>query len=177
LISENIGKVEKSRQKILTKDQIEQIDYLEDLIDDFHSPLQHLEHKLHSWVAYFIMPVFALANAGIVFSSNMNISLIINISIALLIGKFIGISFFSYLAVKLKLAELPKGVNFWQIIGVAILAGVGFTMSIFIANLAFAENLVFIDSAKIGILIGSLVSGIVGALILKLSGAKRNISK
>lgn len=173
-ISTSLAKSGKENQQILSKDQIDQIDNLEDIIDDFHSPLQHLEHKLHSWVAYFIMPVFALANAGIAFKSNMiiDVSLIVNISIALFIGKFIGISFFSFLALKLKLAELPEGINYWQIIGVAILAGVGFTMSIFIANLAFVENLIFIDSAKIGILIGSLISGIVGALILKLCGKK-----
>jgi len=173
-ISTSLTKAGKNNQQILTKDQIEQIDNLEDLIDDFHSPLQHLEHKLHSWVAYFIMPVFALANAGIAFKSNMiiDVSLIVNISIALFVGKFIGVSFFSFLALKLKLAELPEGINYWQIIGVAILAGVGFTMSIFIANLAFVENLIFIDSAKIGILIGSLISGIVGAVILKFCGKK-----
>ncbi|MEO7443906.1 MAG: Na+/H+ antiporter NhaA [Ferruginibacter sp.] len=174
LITSGIEIPGKHNQQILTKEQIEKMDSLESLMDDFQSPLQHLEHKLHSWVAYFIMPVFALANAGIVFSTNMNIDvpLLVNISIALFIGKFAGVSLFSFLAVKLKLAELPEGVNSWQIVGVAILAGVGFTMSIFIANLAFAENIVFIDSAKIGILIGSLISGIVGAFILKISGHK-----
>lgn len=173
-VSTNLAKSGIGNQQILTKDQIAQVDNLEDLIDDFHSPLQHLEHRLHSWVAYFIMPVFALANAGIAFKSNMviDVSLIVNISIALFLGKLIGVSFFSFLALKLKLAELPEGINHWQIISVAILAGVGFTMSIFIANLAFAENLIFIDSAKIGILIGSLISGIVGALILKFCGNK-----
>jgi NhaA family Na+:H+ antiporter len=174
LISARLATPGEDKPQVLTKDQIEQMDNLEDLIDDFHSPLQHLEHKLHSWIAYFIMPVFALANAGIAFNANMiiDLSLIVNISIALFLGKLIGVSFFSFLALKLKLAELPEGVNHWQIIGVAILAGVGFTMSIFIANLAFVEHSVFIDSAKIGILIGSFISGIVGALILKLCRRK-----
>ncbi len=161
-------------QKILSKNQIAELDALEDLIEDFQSPLQKLEHQFHAWVAYFIMPIFALANAGIVFSFDMEIdlTLILNIALALVVGKGIGISLFSYLAVKLNLAELPKGVNAIQVIGVAILAGVGFTMSIFIANLAFDNNLMFIDSAKIGILIGSLISGIIGAMILKFSGNK-----
>jgi NhaA family Na+:H+ antiporter len=161
-------------QKLLTENQLTTVAELEDLVDDFHSPLQYREHQLHGWVAYFIMPVFALANAGIVFSADMvlDTALIVNIAVALFVGKLIGISLFSFLAVKLGLAELPDGVNAWQIVGVAILAGVGFTMSIFIANLAFAGQLLLIDSAKIGILVGSLVSGFVGAVVIKLSSAK-----
>lgn len=173
-INSKIANISKTNEKILTKDQIDQIDNLDDLIEDFQSPLQRLEHTLHSWVAYLIMPLFALANAGIAFSANMNIdaNLIISIAAALFIGKLIGITFFSFLAVKLNLAELPEGINFLQIMGVAIIAGVGFTMSIFIANLAFISDLAYIDSAKIGILIGSLISGIIGAVILKLAGKK-----
>ncbi|MGB5464282.1 MAG: Na+/H+ antiporter NhaA [Aureibaculum sp.] len=168
-ISKNIIDKKSSEQLLLSKDQMEQIDNLEELTEKFHSPLQHLEHKLHNWVAYFIMPVFALANSGVVFNADMdlNMPLIINIAIALFIGKFIGITLLSLLSVKLKIAQLPDNVNYWQIVGISILAGVGFTMSIFIANLAFTENLVFIDSAKIGIIIGSLISGIIGYLILK----------
>lgn len=156
----------------LSDKQLEEIAEIEDLLDDFHSPLQHLEHKLHGWVAYFIMPVFALANAGIAFRSGMELdtSLILTITVTLFIGKCIGISLFSFLAVKLGLAELPDRVRGLQILGVAILAGVGFTMSIFIANLAFADSAMLVDSAKIGIIIGSLVSGIVGAVILKIAG-------
>src|SRR5690606_13972554 len=135
-------------------------------------PLQRLEHGLHGWVAYFIMPIFALANAGVVFRSDMDldIPLIVNIAIALFLGKGIGIALMSFLSVKLKLATLPNGIKFRQIIGVAILAGVGFTMSIFVANLAFTGNSVFIDSSKVGILIGSVVSGIVGYIILRWNG-------
>ena len=100
---------------------------------------------------------------------NLDYSLIANIAIGLFVGKFVGISLMSFLGVKLKITELPKGVNFKQIIGVAILAGVGFTMSIFIANLAYMGAPTFIDSAKIGILIGSFISGIIGYIILRLS--------
>lgn len=158
--------------KNLNEKQLEELSKVEDLIDDYHSPLQHLEHKLHGWVAYFIMPVFALANAGIVFSSGMKLdtALIFNLAVTLFVGKCVGISLASWVAVRLGLAELPDRVNKWQILGVAILAGVGFTMSIFIANLAFAERAALVDSAKIGIIIGSLVSGIIGAIILKISG-------
>lgn len=175
-ITKDIIGSQKKDTSILSKKQIEGIDSLEDLIDEFQSPLQSLEHRLHSWVAYCIIPIFALANAGIVINADTNIHmpLIWNIAIALFAGKFIGISLFSFLAVKLKLAELPKGVIPAQIVGVSILAGVGFTMSIFIANLAFIENLSYIDSAKIGILAGSFISGIVGAVILKYFGSQAN---
>jgi len=160
---------------VLSNEQLGYIDDLEDLTDKFTSPLQKLEHRLHGWVAYFIMPIFALANAGVVFGSNMQLdaSLIINIALALFVGKLLGVTLLSWLGVKLKIAELPEDLNFLQISGIAILAGVGFTMSIFIANLAFANNVVFVDSAKVGILIGSVVSGIVGYLVLRYTGASK----
>lgn len=162
---------------ILSKEQMEQMDDLEDLAEKFNSPLQRLEHGLHGWVAYFIMPIFALANAGVVFSADMDLDTLIirNIAIALFVGKGVGITLFSFLGIKLKIAALPEGINYGQIIGVAILAGVGFTMSIFVANLAFIGNPVFIDSSKVGILIGSVVSGIVGFIILRWKGKRSNI--
>ena len=170
-IQDKISEVTIKDNELLPKQLIKQIDYLQDLVDRVQSPLQQLEHRLHGWVAYFIMPIFALANAGIPFSADMefNVPLILNIGLALCVGKLIGIPLFSYASVKLNLAELPENVNFWQIIGVSVLAGVGFTMSIFIANLAFEGTPVYIDSAKIGILIGSIVAAILGALILKFS--------
>lgn len=174
-LSSITGKLQKSPlgpANTLSDEQLEHVGDIEELVENFNSPLQHLEHKLHGWVAYFIMPIFALANAGIAFSAGMQLdtSLIITIAVTLFVGKCIGISLFSFIAVKLGLAELPDKVNAWQILGVSILAGVGFTMSIFIANLAFTNSLVLVDSAKIGILIGSLISGIIGAVILKISG-------
>lgn len=173
-ISHSIVKEDNPNNPILTKNQLCEIDNLEELTEKFNSPLQHMEHKLHSLSAYFIMPVFALANAGVVFSSDMylDFSLILNITLALFVGKLIGISTLSYLSIKLGIAELPDNVKFPQIIGVAILAGVGFTMSIFIGNLAFTEAPKYIDSAKVGIIVGSIISGIVGFLILKYSGEK-----
>jgi NhaA family Na+:H+ antiporter len=156
---------------ILSKGQIKEMDNLDDLTDDFSSPLQNLEYKLHGWVAYFIIPVFALANAGVSFNADMvlDTSLIINIALALFVGKATGVFLMTFLSVKLKVTELPEDLNYLQILGVSILAGVGFTMSIFIANLAFANNFVFIDSSKVGIIIGSLVSGFIGFVILKYS--------
>ncbi len=173
-IIEGISRSNIEKVPVLSKEQIEHLDDLEDLTDKFTSPLQRLEHRLHGWVAYFIMPVFALANAGVVFSANVDFdtSLMINIAIALFLGKLIGITLMSWLGVKLKLALLPDDINFIQVAGIAILAGVGFTMSIFIANLAFSDNVILIDSAKVGILIGSVISGLVGYLVLRWSGGK-----
>ncbi len=160
---------------VLTKKQIEEIDHLETLTSKVQSPLQQLEHRLHYWVAFFIMPVFAISNAGISFSGDMAIdfSLTLNLAISLFVGKTIGVSLFSYLGVKFKMAALPKKINFLDIFGVAVLSGVGFTMSLFIGNLAFVGNDVFINSAKIGIISGSLISGVVGYLILRWSSSRK----
>lgn len=154
---------------ILTKNQIEEIDNLEDWTNKVQSPLQQLEHRLHSWVAFLIMPIFALANAGVNFGNDESIDLplVITVAMSLFFGKTIGVFLFSYLSVKMKLAALPENVNFKLIMGVAILSGVGFTMSLFIAGLAFPEDIVYLSSAKIGIFVGSLISGIIGFLVLK----------
>lgn len=159
--------------RILTDEQVHEVDHLEYLLDKVQSPLQRLEHQLHGWVAYFIMPVFALSNAGVVLSGDMELEtgLILSIAAALFVGKLTGISLFSFIAVKLGLAELPEGVAPLQIVGVAALAGLGFTMAIFIANLAFADQPALVDSAKIGILVGSVVAAGTGAALIKF-GAK-----
>ena len=156
---------------LLPKTQAYELDELKKLIRKFKPRLQYLEHKIHQWSAYFIMPVFALANAGVVISMDMTLdtSLVWNIGLALIVGKTAGIVLLSFLAVKLGVASLPEGVNFRQIFGVAVLAGVGFTMSIFIANLAFSESAIYIDSAKIGIIAGSLISGVLAYIILRMS--------
>ncbi len=161
-------------QHLLNDEEIAHLDSLDELAFEVRSPLQHLEHKLHSLTAYFILPVFAFANAGVVISTNYNFdfSLLINIAVSLFLGKFIGVALFSYLGIKLKITELPSGVNFKQILGISAIAGVGFTMSIFIDNLAFYGELMSINSAKVGIIIGSVVSGLVGYLILRLSSRK-----
>jgi NhaA family Na+:H+ antiporter len=156
---------------LLTKGEMNCIDELDNLTFEVRSPLQHLENKLHSLVAYFVLPVFAFANAGVVISLNFDFdfSLMSNIAISLFVGKFVGVALFSYLGIMTKITELPRGVNFKQILGISAIAGVGFTMSIFIDNLAFYGDPVSISSAKIGIIIGSLISGIVGYIILRLS--------
>ena len=160
---------------VLTKNQIEEIDHLQEWTERVQSPLQQINHRLHKWVAFLIMPVFALSNAGVSLSSDMDVDLplIFTIAVSLFAGKAIGVALFSYLSVKAKIAVLPQYVNFRQIIGIAVLSGVGFTMSLFIGGLAFYGNTHYLDSAKIGIISGSLVSGIAGFLILRI-GIKKS---
>ena len=160
---------------ILSKEQLVQVENLEELTEKVRSPLQYLEHKLHNWAAYFILPVFALANAGVAINTttNFDYALVTNIAVSLFVGKFVGVALASYLGVKLKITELPSGVRFSQILGIAAIAGVGFTMSIFIDNLAFSGDLLRINSVKIGIIIGSLISGIAGYAILRFTSKKQ----
>jgi NhaA family Na+:H+ antiporter len=153
---------------VLTHKQLTAIDELEEITEETAPPLQYLEHQLHGWVSYLIMPIFAFANAGVVFSlsNDSNLSLSLNIALAMLFGNFIGIFSFSYLAIKLKIALLPENVTFKQLAGIAILGGLGFTMSLFINSLAF-DDPALIDSAKMGILIGSLLAGAIAFVVLK----------
>lgn len=154
---------------ILSKDQISEIDSLEDWTERYQSPLQRMEHSLHGWVAYFIIPIFALANAGVSFNSSVALDsqLVVNIIICLVLGNSFGITSIIILVKKLKLIDVPPEIGNQQIIGVSFLAGIGFTMAIFIASLAFENNPEYIDSAKIGILIGSLISAIIGFIVLR----------
>jgi NhaA family Na+:H+ antiporter len=159
---------------LLNKKQIEEIDKLEDWTEQVQSPLQHLEHKLHNWVAFLIMPLFALSNAGVALSGDMELNSMLSgiIAVCLVVGKLVGVTALSWIGVKLGLADLPNEVNFTQVIGIALLAGVGFTMSIFIANLAFFGNAQLLNSAKVGILAGSLIAGFAGYLVLRFSKKK-----
>jgi NhaA family Na+:H+ antiporter len=133
------------------------------------TPLQRLEHGLHPFVTFIVMPIFALANAGVTLSSETTSSttsfVAIGIIVGLLVGKFVGIVGVTSLLVKLKIATLPEGMNFKHLIGAGFLASIGFTMSLFVANLAF-KNTAIIQQAKIGILIASLTGGIIGFMIL-----------
>lgn len=174
-ISKRILKASRPRKKLLlTPKETEFIDHLDDLAFAVRSPLQHLEHKLHDWIAYFILPVFAFANAGVAISTDydFDFDLMSNIALSLFIGKFVGVALFSYFGVKMGITALPSGVKFKQILGISAIAGVGFTMSIFIDNLAFAGDLISINSAKVGIIIGSVLSGLTGYLILRLASRK-----
>ena len=168
-LEEFLNDCSKQEEKtILTKKQLTAIDELEDITEKTAPPLQYLEHDLHGWVSYLIMPLFAFANAGVVFSfsGDTNLSLTLNIAISMVVGNFIGIFSFSYLAIKMKLAVLPENVKIKHLAGMSIIGGLGFTMSLFINNLAFTDE-VLIDSAKMGILIGSLIAGSLAFLVLK----------
>lgn len=170
IVNRLIASSNTNKLPILSTNQLVAIDNIEEWTNKVQSPLQQLEHRLHYWVAFMIMPIFALSNAGVYFSSDMliDVSFAFNIAVSLFVGKTIGVSLFSYLSVKFKIAEFPKQTNFTDIVGVAILSGVGFTMSLFIGGLAF-DNAIYINSAKIGIIAGSLVSGVMGFIILRWS--------
>lgn len=126
---------------------------------------RYLERVLHPWVAFLIMPLFALANAGVAFTgSELSYRVSLGIIFGLVFGKQIGITFFSWLAVKFRIAALPRQTSWAQIYGIGCLGGIGFTMSIFIANLAFKES-TLIDSAKIAILSASALSACLGTVV------------
>ncbi|MCI5047472.1 MAG: Na+/H+ antiporter NhaA [Aquisalinus sp.] len=136
------------------------------------SPLHKLEHDLHPWVAFMVLPIFAFANAGVSFAGlSLDAFLApvtIGVALGLFFGKQIGVMALSFLAVSLRLAKLPAGVGWKELYGVACLTGVGFTMSLFIGTLAFsdAETL---NQVRMGVLTGSIASGIVGFFVLKMS--------
>jgi Na+:H+ antiporter, NhaA family len=133
-------------------------------------PLQELEHTLNPWVVFAIMPLFALANAGLPLGGKALGALAdpvaLGILLGLVLGKQIGVTLFSWLAVRSGLAELPEGIGWRHVYGVGWLAGIGFTMSLFISDLAFEDG-ALMDKAKLGILAASLISGVVGWTLLR----------
>lgn len=147
-----------------------------------HSPLKHMEHALHPYVAFGILPLFAFANAGIslegVSLSSLGSALPLGIALGLLLGKPLGIFTFSWVAVKSGIAKLPKGVNFMHIFAVSVLCGIGFTMSIFISSLAFGSvNAEFDTYARLGILMGSTTAALLGFFLLHVSLPKKAVVK
>ncbi len=152
------------------QEQREAVQSIEISCHRVESPLQRLEHILNPYVVFLIMPLFALANAGVTIKpevlNGLGSSIALGIIFGLFLGKPIGIAFFAWIAVKLKIADIPKEINFGQIIGVGFLGGIGFTMSIFIGNLAF-ENSLYLDIVKVSILAGSFLAAITAMLILK----------
>ncbi|RXG14276.1 sodium/proton antiporter (NhaA family) [Leeuwenhoekiella aestuarii] len=159
-----------SKKPILSKEQIQEIDDLQDWTSRYQSPLQHMEHSLHGWVAYLIIPIFALANAGVNLTSEvaLDTQLVINIILGLVLGKSIGITAIILFVKKIKLINIPKDITLRHIIGTSFLAGIGFTMAIFVSNLAFESDPLYNLSAKMGILIGSVIAAIIGYLILRI---------
>ena len=140
------------------------------------SLLIKLEHSISPYVAFLIMPLFAFANAGVSLSGMSFSSLLLPVPLGILLGLFIGkqlgVMLFCYFSVKLKIAEMPNNANWFYLYGVSILTGIGFTMSLFVGNLAFVENIQYIEGVKIGVLSGSLISTIFGYLILLIVSKK-----
>ena len=143
--------------------------------NDF-SLLVKIEHLISPYVAYFIMPLFAFANAGVSLKGLSFASLLNPVPLGILLGLFVGKQFgvfaFSYAAIKLGLAKMPNNSNWISFYGVGVLTGIGFTMSLFVGNLAFVENTQYMDGVKIGVLSGSLLSTIFGFFLLYVSPKK-----
>lgn len=154
---------------LLTQEQSKLVSKIEKLSDRANTPLQKLEHGLHPITAFFILPLFALANGGVHIQGNIWDLLFhpvaLGIVAGLVLGKFIGVSLFSRLMVLLKVAQLPKGVSWKHIYGAGMMAGIGFTMSIFISGLAFkSEELQ--QASKLGIFAASIIAAVIGLLYL-----------
>jgi len=155
---------------LLTKNQSNIVESIEKLSSDAHTPLQKMEHALHPIVAFIILPLFALANAGVHVEGDI-LSLLfhpvsLGIIAGLVLGKMLGIKLFTLFMVKTKIAQLPEGVTGRHILGASLLAGIGFTMSIFVSDLAFADPQM-VQIAKVGIFAASFISAVAGYLVLR----------
>ena len=143
------------------------------------SLLIKIEHSISPYVAFMIMPLFAFANAGVSLVGLTFSSLLLPVPLGILAGLFfgkqLGVMLFSYIAVKIKMAQMPNNSNWLSLYGVSILTGIGFTMSLFVGNLAFADNTQYIDGVKIGVLAGSLLSTIFGYFLLLLTTKKNYV--
>ena len=140
------------------------------------SLLTKIEHNISPYVAFGIMPLFALANAGVslegITLSSLMSPVPLGILLGLFFGKQIGVLLFSFVSIKLKIAQMPNNANWLNLYGVGILTGIGFTMSLFIGNLAFVENIQYMDGVKIGVLAGSLLSTLCGYFLLLITSKK-----
>lgn len=155
---------------VLTNQQIAKLKRVESASDRVISTLQSLEDNLHNTVSFIVLPLFAFANAGVTLgggSGEIFGSVAIGVMLGLIVGKFIGIFSFTWIAIKSKLVPMPVGMNWKNLAGVSLLGGIGFTVSLFIANLSFGEtDLVLLNQAKVGVLGGSLLAGVIGFILL-----------
>lgn len=160
-----------SESIVLTNQQIAKLKRVESASDKVISPLQSMEDNLHNMVNYIVLPLFAFANAGIVFNASEGAILgnvTYAIALGLLVGKFVGIFSFTWLAVKTGVTRMPFGMDWRNLAGVSLLGGIGFTVSLFISNLSFGggADAMLLNQAKLGVLSGSIISGILGFLVL-----------
>jgi len=164
------GRYARDGAVVLNEDQQAAVGWVRVRCEHVEPPLQRLEHALLPWVAFLIMPVFALANGGVQFGPGLGAQagsmIALGIACGLAIGKPLGITLFSWLAVKIGVADLPDDMSWRQVLGAGMLGGIGFTMALFIGSLAFGES-ELLNTAKIGILGGSLISGVGGFLLLR----------
>lgn len=157
---------------VLTNDQIATLKQVKAASDYVISPLQSLEDSLHGVVNFLILPLFAFANAGVVFSGEGELfgSVSVAVATALILGKFFGIFLFTWLAIKSGFAQMPPGMNWKSVAGVSLLGGIGFTVSLFVANLSFANGYPeLLNQAKFGVLMGTIIAGILGYIVLYLT--------
>ncbi|RPH69568.1 MAG: Na+/H+ antiporter NhaA [Myxococcaceae bacterium] len=150
--------------------------YLRDEVREAVPPLQRFEHALHPWVAFVIMPLFALANSGVsvagMTAAELTGPVFLGVALGLFVGKQLGIFAFTWAAVKLGVADVPGGAPWSRVYGVAMVAGIGFTVALFIANLAFGGDPALLKEARLGVLLGSLASGLSGMLVLRFLPAR-----
>ena len=179
-IRENVGKFpvididERHNTIVLTNSQIHTLKSIESAADKMISPLQDLEDNLHGLINYFIIPLFAFANAGIDMSQMSVGSLFSGVGLAvmvgLVLGKFIGVFSFSWIAVKLNVVQLPANTTWKAFASVCVICGIGFTVSMFIADLSYAglgaDGAALLAQAKLGVLVGSVVAAVLGCVLL-----------
>ncbi|MDH3872380.1 MAG: Na+/H+ antiporter NhaA, partial [Gammaproteobacteria bacterium] len=184
-INDLVGQIKRAYQReknIIINDELRaRVRALGEGAQRVQAPAQILEHKMHIPSAYLVIPIFSLANAGIPIDWSSLGSIIthpvsVGIACGLVGGKLIGIAGFSWVAVKLGLTSLPQGLNFKHIVGAALMGGIGFTMSIFIAELGFSHHAQDLLMAKTGILFASILAGISGFLWLYLTSEKNRES-
>lgn len=164
--------IEEDKDKLvaLTNEEIHVWKSIESAADKMISPLQDLEDNLHNVINYFVVPLFAFANAGVVLSGMQFSDLFSGVSLAIMVGlvagKFLGVLSFSWAAVKLKLVQLPDNSNWKSFASVCMLCGIGFTVSMFIASLSYGDGSAMLTQAKLGIIIGSVISALLACVLL-----------
>lgn len=167
--------LDKTKAATLTEDQLVVLSQMKTMSDYAMPPLQKLEHSMHPLVAFVVMPIFAFANAGITIKGDffelLFSPITLGVMVGLLVGKVIGVYLISFLLIKFKIAPLPSDMSKLHLLGAALLAAIGFTMSLFIAGLAF-EDPIYDMQAKIGVLIATLIASILGYITIKVANNK-----